>query len=190
MDGRAAIRRAFTPNPFTPPPTTFAQFDSSIGTVTLTSTMMISHLFPAAAYICNNIGGGLSLSQRILNHHQYQNLPTFRWATSNDELNEFDSTKLRRKKKNKYASLSATDKLDKDPLEALIDESVSKNKDLEVQRRFKSKANRHAMLDTQTHSVPKPIFPDNKNIHPYDPSTYGFVELGKIVGAHGSSHQR
>jgi 16S rRNA processing protein RimM len=31
----------------------------------------------------------------------------------------------------------------------------------------------------------KILFPDNKTIDPYDPSTYGYTELGTILGPHG-----
>jgi len=29
------------------------------------------------------------------------------------------------------------------------------------------------------------LFPDNREIDPYDPTTYGYIELGTITGAHG-----
>ena len=97
---------------------------------------------------------------------------------------------MRRKKTNKYEAYSVTDKLDKDPLDALIDESVSKNKALKSKRHLGRirNINNHTTSDItlDVQDVQKPIlFPDNRGIDPYDPSTYGFVELGTILGAHG-----
>lgn len=34
-------------------------------------------------------------------------------------------------------------------------------------------------------SLPKIEFPDNKDIDPYDPTSFGYIQVGTIVGAHG-----
>jgi hypothetical protein len=47
-------------------------------------------------------------------------------------------------------------------------------------------------------SIPKPFiplppqidYPDNKNIDPYDPATFGYVEVGIVTGAHGAMDDR
>jgi 16S rRNA processing protein RimM len=104
----------------------------------------------------------------------------------------------RRAKKNKYENFSNTDKLEKDPMETMIDEAMEKNKRfaLEMKKSKRSAAEEHA-LNISTSSMPRMeeetkkrvrneiIFPDNRDVNPYDPTTYGYVELGTVLGAHG-----
>ena len=91
----------------------------------------------------------------------------------------------RRKKKNKYAKFSKTDKLAKDPLEAMIAESEAKVLELEIETRQK----RNNAIPNSSNDEPRTrnqiLFPDTKSIDPYDPTTYGYTELGTIIGAHG-----
>lgn len=66
-----------------------------------------------------------------------------------------------------------------DPLESMINESRTKMEELrrgelepepsKLEKRERNKRN----------------FPDTKAIDPYDPTTYGYIELGTIIGAHG-----
>ena len=96
-----------------------------------------------------------------------------------------------RKKKNKYANFSKADKLQQDPFEALIVESEKKNKD--ISREIAKKKNKKEVFDEETLEAMKlekrdrnkRFFPDNKTIDPYDPTTYGYTELGTILGPHG-----
>lgn len=98
---------------------------------------------------------------------------------------------MRRKKKNKYSNFSKTDKLDVDPFTSLISESEEKNKKLLNEKKLKK--NKRVDLSIEEQEVMKSEkrernkreFPDNKQIDPYDPSTYGYVELGTIIGPHG-----
>ncbi|KAL3914850.1 MAG: hypothetical protein SGILL_005921 [Bacillariaceae sp.] len=96
--------------------------------------------------------------------------------------------KRKKKKKNKYAQFSIADKIDKDPFEALMEESTQKRRSLEkeldpLQQRIKQ---------TEA-SIPKPPpealqkieFPNNSDIDPYDPTTFGYMEIGTILGPHG-----
>mmetsp|Transcript_2951 Transcript_2951/g.6833 ORF Transcript_2951/g.6833 Transcript_2951/m.6833 type:complete len:374 (+) Transcript_2951:185-1306(+) len=97
----------------------------------------------------------------------------------------------RKKKKNKYANFSKADKLQKDPLEAMIEESEAKVKELEIDKA--RKRNKNVPLDEATLKAQreekrernKMVFPDLKTIDPYDPTTYGYIELGAITGGHG-----
>ena len=97
----------------------------------------------------------------------------------------------RRKKKNKYANFSKADKIQVDPLEALMHESEQKNKELE--KEIAKKKNKRVEMDAATLEAMKKekrernkiLFPDNRTIDPYDPSTYGYTELGTILGPHG-----
>jgi len=113
--------------------------------------------------------------------------------------------KRRKKKKNKYANFSKTDNLQLDPFEELLSESENKRKELE--REFSKKRNRyngmysddddddddddleqdHLLEETTsgTRERNKRLFPDNRTIDPYDPTTYGYTEIGTILGAHG-----
>jgi ribosomal 30S subunit maturation factor RimM len=97
----------------------------------------------------------------------------------------------RRKKKNKYANFSKTDKMNVDPFEALVSESEEKNKTIKTE--VAKKKNQKVEWDEETMEAmkmekrdrDKRLFPDNRTIDPYDPSTYGYTELGTILGAHG-----
>jgi 16S rRNA processing protein RimM len=113
----------------------------------------------------------------------------------------------RRKKKNKYAQFSNVDKSNSnkndrttsklenlDPFELLIAESQEKNNQLLKEKAINSnKKIDPDLLDDETiqqmqhekRDRNKRIFPDNKSIDPYDPTTYGYVELGTILGPHG-----
>jgi 16S rRNA processing protein RimM len=84
----------------------------------------------------------------------------------------------RRKKENKYAQFSQADKVQQDPFEALVQESEQKLKELEKQ------------AQPQIRELPFPDtarldFPNNKDIDPYDPTTFGYIEIGTILGPHG-----
>mmetsp|Transcript_32440 Transcript_32440/g.36296 ORF Transcript_32440/g.36296 Transcript_32440/m.36296 type:complete len:403 (-) Transcript_32440:40-1248(-) len=89
----------------------------------------------------------------------------------------------RKKKKNKYSKFSKTDKIELDPFEALIKESQQKLQAIEIENQLQ--------LDQPLLPLPPPEasvkleFPNNKNIDPYDPTTFGYMEIGTIVGAHG-----
>jgi 16S rRNA processing protein RimM len=97
----------------------------------------------------------------------------------------------RRKKKNKYSNFSKTDKLDVDPFTSLISESEEKNKKilkeqmLKKNKRVNLSIEEEEVLNSAKRERNKREFPDNKQIDPYDPSTYGYVELGTIIGSHG-----
>lgn len=120
----------------------------------------------------------------------------------------------KKKKKNKYANFSQADNLTLDPLDALIQESRSKLEELHREEKKSDKSERRrkqsrekiaASLEAVDQLLPddiiegetavleevekrerdKRFFPDTKTIDPYDPTTYGYIELGTIIGAHG-----
>mmetsp|Transcript_37365 Transcript_37365/g.78797 ORF Transcript_37365/g.78797 Transcript_37365/m.78797 type:complete len:425 (+) Transcript_37365:77-1351(+) len=127
------------------------------------------------------------------------------------------NAKKPKKKKNKYANFSKADNLSMDPLDAMINESRTKLRELQREgedskkarrRRKKSQSNEinasleaaeqllssvdGASLEEETEETlvemrerNKRFFPDTKTIDPYDPTTYGYIELGTIIGAHG-----
>lgn len=128
-------------------------------------------------------------------------------TSSNESARDVESTdngKRRKKKKNKYASHSKVADSSKDPLEALMEESLAKNEDIQRERDARKKR-----VDTDPRRVVdgrssgkrsssvssdgvaesrvrnKMEFPPTDTIDPYDPTTYGFTELGVVTAPHG-----
>jgi 16S rRNA processing protein RimM len=119
----------------------------------------------------------------------------------------------RRKRKNKYSNFSKTASFtvhnqtyptstaitDKDPWELLMEESNRKNQKLQIEKAKKQNKvkSQDIMTDDNYFAVGKPknlrkkrkrnvmIFPNTTNIDPYDPTTFGYIELGTILGPHG-----
>jgi len=118
------------------------------------------------------------------------------------------------KKKNKYANFSKTDNLSLDPFEAMLTESRDKLKELHEEKWTKNNRNKKRQEITSLEAIDelllasdddgdideaneegitteekrernKRSFPDTQTIDPYDPTTYGYIELGTIIGAHG-----
>jgi 16S rRNA processing protein RimM len=96
-------------------------------------------------------------------------------ASVNDET----ATKpARRRKKNKYQEFSKVI-AEQDPLDALMEDSKQKIQQIELEQEKKK--------------PPRPIippssalvFPNNKEIDPYDPTSFGYLEIGTITGPHG-----
>lgn len=116
------------------------------------------------------------------------------------------------KKKNKYANFSKTDNLSMDPFEAMLTESRDKLKELHEEKSTTYKQSKQRQEITSLEAIDelftsddgdmakendeattieekrernKRSFPDTQAIDPYDPTTYGYIELGTIIGAHG-----
>jgi hypothetical protein len=111
------------------------------------------------------------------------------------------------KKKNKYANFSKTDGLTLDPFDAIVKESRNKlmqlyREDAKSKRRKKSASIEQTSLEAidrilssvdidmkevqssieeEKRERNKRVFPDTQTIDPYDPTTYGYIELGKCV---------
>eukprot|EP00536_Pseudo-nitzschia_multiseries_P004483 jgi/Psemu1/302622/fgenesh1_kg.74_\ len=99
------------------------------------------------------------------------------------ETKEQQPKSQRKKKKNKYAKFSKADKIELDPFEALVMESEQKLKSIETEKQQQQQPD---PLPPPPEASIKPLeFPNNKDIDPYDPTTFGFVEIGSIVGPHG-----
>jgi 16S rRNA processing protein RimM len=95
-----------------------------------------------------------------------------------------DKKPQRRKRKNKYDTFSKV-KPDKDPLEEMMEESSRKNQAL-VEAAEQERRNRGRPVPTApAEPAPQLAFPDTTTIDPYDPQTFGYIELGKVKGAHG-----
>ncbi len=113
----------------------------------------------------------------------------------------------RTKKKNKYADFSKADNLSMDPLDAMLFESRAKLREMYrddsklSKRRRKLSSSEVSSLEAvdrllsdymdmgvnqgaaemeETRERNKRSFPDTKTIDPYDPTTYGYIELGKF----------
>lgn len=123
------------------------------------------------------------------------------------EINAINTPKKRRKK-NKYANFSKADSLALDPMDELMSESRLKLKELQSKStRGRKNGGKMTSLeavddllaaagisfdddqDVVSRDEPrernKRQFPDTTAIDPYDPTTYGYIELGTIIGAHG-----
>lgn len=85
----------------------------------------------------------------------------------------------RKRKKNKYENFSKVEK-DIDPLDVLMAESEAKKRDMEQQA---AEATRPKRIELDP--LGKLDFPNNRDINPYDPTSFGYVEVGTITGAHG-----
>ncbi len=111
------------------------------------------------------------------------------WKARKDRqtiVQEQPTTEKRKKKKNKYAKFSKADKIELDPLEALVQESEQKLKSIELEKELDEKNKRGAPLPPPPEGSTKKLeFPNNSNIDPYDPTTFGFVEIGSVMGPHG-----
>ena len=91
----------------------------------------------------------------------------------------------RRQKKNKYGNFSVTDNLSKDPLEAMIAESKEKNQIVVNEQSGKLNQPKVEVDPNEKRTRNEILFPNTEKINPYDPTTYGYTELGTIIGAHG-----
>jgi len=87
----------------------------------------------------------------------------------------------KKKKKNKYAKFSKADKVEKDPLEQLMEESEEKVKAIKTEAAKK----RIRVVPVSPEANKRLEFPNNKDIDPYDPTTFGYIEIGTVQGAHG-----
>jgi 16S rRNA processing protein RimM len=87
----------------------------------------------------------------------------------------------RKRKKNKYAEFSKTDQVEIDPFEAMIQESKQKVTKLEEEQEKKT----IPKISIPEEANQRLAFPNNKDIDPYDPTTFGYVEIGTILGPHG-----
>jgi 16S rRNA processing protein RimM len=87
---------------------------------------------------------------------------------------------IKKKKKNKYAEFSKVEKVEQDPFEALVQESEEKLKELEDEK------NKPKNYVKPSPVASKPLeFPNNKDIDPYDPTSFGYIEIGTILNPHG-----
>ena len=92
--------------------------------------------------------------------------------------------KPRRKKKNKYAKNSAAP--EKDPLELLMEESKEKLRQLNQESIPKTLKDIKLEEIEAVKKEPRNFaFPDNKDIDPNEPASFGFIEIGTVLGPHG-----
>ena len=89
--------------------------------------------------------------------------------------------RTRKRKKNKYAKFSKTDEVEIDPFEVMIEESKQKVLKLEEEQVKKTIPE----IPIPEEANQRLAFPNNKDIDPYDPTTFGYVEIGTILGPHG-----
>eukprot|EP00592_Proboscia_alata_P000865 CAMPEP_0194372934 /NCGR_PEP_ID=MMETSP0174-20130528/21353_1 /TAXON_ID=216777 /ORGANISM="Proboscia alata, Strain PI-D3" /LENGTH=421 /DNA_ID=CAMNT_0039151723 /DNA_START=22 /DNA_END=1283 /DNA_ORIENTATION=- len=100
--------------------------------------------------------------------------------------------KKSRQKKNKYAKFSNLQTNDLDPHEQMLKEAEEFNKSLLLKKRTSQnvvsateRLKENDPHETEGRERNKLTFPPPETIDPYDPTTFGFVELGTILGPHG-----
>lgn len=103
------------------------------------------------------------------------------YQTATDDSVNNQNTPKRRRKKNKYAKFSKV-KEEADPFDKLLAESEQKQAALQ-QEQEERKRKRKPVVKVEP--LGKIEFPDNKAIDPYDPTTFGYIEIGHVTGAHG-----
>lgn len=99
----------------------------------------------------------------------------------------------RKQKRNKYSKFSKVDERSsqKDPWEQLIDESTEKLEQMKLEKALKrneikgSQAVKNRELVDEPRERNQMLFPNATHIDPYDPTTFGYIELGTILGPHG-----
>ena len=103
------------------------------------------------------------------------------------------SNETRRKKKNKYDKFSKVQD-DFDPFDQLLAETNQKVQDMEEAARLRKEKKRFslqaqsAMNRSKQEQQEQPqalSFPDTQTIDPYDPTTFGYIEIAHVTGAHG-----
>jgi 16S rRNA processing protein RimM len=107
------------------------------------------------------------------------------WKSAEPYNTPEQTANTRKKKKNKYAKFSKADKIELDPFEALIKESEQKLQSIELEKTELEKTKRAPLPPPPEASTKTLEFPNNKDIDPYDPTSFGFVEIGSILGPHG-----
>lgn len=136
---------------------------------------------PCSAFLINR-----PIQRKLLQFNQ--NIRKNSLALSSTYAQNSDDNKpyQRRQKFNKYRKKNDDDA--KDPLEQLMEESREKLKELEKEaeaKKSKRLSNKDKELAQLKQKKLQLAFPDNKDIDPNDPSSFGFVEIGTVVGAHG-----
>ena len=173
-----------------------------IGTIialSLSSFMKLSHGFlhhhssvTTTLHSFRIVGGGRSSHLRQSSSSSSSTTttsPFILYATISD--NDAKTTNMmnakKKKKKNKYASFSKVDKLQQDPFEAMVEESKQKLNEIEQNKSNKKSKKEQQQQQAQQKSRPvqQIIYPNINEINPYDPSTFGYVEIGTILGSHG-----
>ncbi|CAM9642819.1 unnamed protein product [Scytosiphon promiscuus] len=90
--------------------------------------------------------------------------------------------KKRRRHSNKYASKSKA--ADLDPWEKQLRKSEEKSGEAEARERAELEELEQRRIERR---IERGLveYPDEEEIDPYDPSTFGYIEVGQILGAHG-----
>lgn len=97
------------------------------------------------------------------------------------EIHVDNKRSTRRRKKNKYGEFSKINS-ESDPLDELI--AVSERKLQQLEEEYVSEA-RKKRPSPDLGALPRKEFPDTSAIDPYDPTTFGYIEIAHVVAAHG-----
>ena len=138
-------------------------------------------IFAAIAYISLLCGDVTAFAPSQSLQNKADVCGSLRMAASPEDLFASPTQNTKKKKKNKYEKFSNTDKIEKDPLDQLLEESEEKVKAIEKEKAGK----RIKVVPVSPEAGKRLEFPNNKDINPYDPTTFGYVEIGTVQGAHG-----
>ena len=108
--------------------------------------------------------------------------------SARDAATTSSGSSKRRRKQNKYANFSKV-KQDADPFDELLAESQQKQAALEQDKVNAAKPqNKIPVAPQGVEPVISPrtasLFPQ-EHMNPYDPATFGYIEIGHVTGAHG-----
>jgi ribosomal 30S subunit maturation factor RimM len=175
------------------------------------SSLNVNSLCNSHARISHHRASTTHHSKLFIRQHEVRLYATNKNRDMYDSSSMAPNQNKRKKKKNKYAKFSKVESNTNnddtnsnsnsnssntplDPFEALLAESEQKNKEIEKEKamRRNQKVNPDLLDDETKEKLKKEkrqrnkrTFPDNKTIDPYDPTTYGYTELGTILGPHG-----
>lgn len=105
-------------------------------------------------------------------------------TASDAAVGETSDAPKRRRKKNKYANFSRVQQ-ETDPFEELLAESQQKQAILRAEEQARLERRHKRRPTVPVEPVGRLEFPDAKAIDPYDPATFGYVEIGHVTAAHG-----
>jgi 16S rRNA processing protein RimM len=98
-----------------------------------------------------------------------------------------EGTYQRKTRNNKYENFSKLIRDNLDPMDRLLKESAHKLQALqdEKERKIQARKPQRKKQTPEAAVVPPILFPDTENIDPYDPTTFGYVEIATVGGSHG-----
>jgi 16S rRNA processing protein RimM len=156
-----------------------------VSTVRVYGFVVTPYRRDSSCFTITSIDRKLLQRNRLVSPSSLRSFETRLWKSAEPYNTPEQTANTRKKKKNKYAKFSKADKIELDPFEALIKESEQKLQSIELEKTELEKTKRAPLPPPPEASTKTLEFPNNKDIDPYDPTSFGFVEIGSILGPHG-----